>query len=144
MMFNLSRMLFSFNLTEFPMFYGFAFWIASPIVISFYFCLFVLLYKSIIKKNISNEQKFEYKYVIIAIIILTITHILIFSLYRTLGGHNFGSRYTVDTLPAFYLGLLFVIKKLNLGNSIYINTIPMLFGLILNFYGTVQYMNYYY
>ena len=144
MMFNLGRMLFSFNLLEFPMFYGFAFWVASPMVISFFICLIILIYKQLVKKSTLKEQKFDCKYIIIAVILLTTAHILIFSLYRTLGGHNFGSRYTVDTLPAYYLALLFVLKKLNLGNSIYINTIPMLFGLILNFYGTVQFMNYYY
>jgi len=144
MMFNLGRMLFGFNLLEFPMFYGFAFWVASPIVISFFICLFVLVYKSIIKKDILNGQKTDYKYMIAPIILLTTAHILLFSLYRTLGGHNFGSRYTVDTLPVFYLGFLFVLKRLNIGNNIYLNIAPMLFGLILNFYGTVQFLSYYY
>ncbi|MCL2819629.1 MAG: hypothetical protein FWD38_02195 [Oscillospiraceae bacterium] len=144
---NLGRMFFSFNLTEFPMFFGFAFWVASPIVISFFVYFIFYIYKIIAKKSASlsvNEQGHDYKYVVFCILILTIVHIFIFSLYRTLGGHQFGSRYTIDTLPAFYLGLVYMIRMQSPGKFMYLNIIPLLFGLILNFLGTIRYFSYYY
>ena len=160
---NLTRMFFNLNITDFPMFHGFAFWLASPIVITFFVCYGLFIWKFIKGKACQadgstvqyqrdgsialparlSDNKSE-KYIIFAVCLLTLTHILLFSTHRTLGGHQFGSRYTVDTLPSFYLGLLFILKNLNPNNKIFLNTTPLLFGLLLNYTGTIQFMSYYY
>ena len=148
---NLERIFFNFDIFEFPMFHGFAFWVASPIVVSFIIYLGLYIVKSVrgtvlvtpCQRDGSCDTK-SAKYIVIGILVLTMAHILLFSLHRTLGGHQFGSRYTVDTLPAFYLGLLLLVNSLKIKNSIYFNAVPMLFGFVLNFYGTVQFMSYYY
>jgi len=148
---NLGRMFFNLNITEFPMFHGFAFWLASPIVVSYFVCLALYIIKIISKRSSIAEQNSldavecdKNNSLIFGLLILSILHIIAFSFHRTLGGHQFGSRYTVDTLPAFYLGMLFMLKNLNPDNKIYLNIAPMLFGMVLNFIGTVQFMVYYY
>ncbi|MCL2628337.1 MAG: hypothetical protein FWD44_06555 [Oscillospiraceae bacterium] len=142
---NLQRMFFNFDLTSNPMFHGFAFWVASPIVISFVMFLGFYFYRSLTKtqSGLAPQEKNDMPLVYM-LLVLALLHIVAFSFHRTLGGHQFGSRYTVDTLPAFYLGLLFILKRLSLKNSIYINAAPMLFGLLLNFYGTISFFSYYY
>jgi len=149
---NLYRMYFNLNITEFPMFHGFAFWVASPIVISFFVYLVLYVFKITSASRYMTEQENtgiatgdkSNSTFIFGLLVLIMLHILFFSFHRTLGGHQFGSRYTVDTLPAFYLGLLFMLKKLNPGKMIFLNAVPMLFGLILNFLGTAPFMSYYY
>jgi len=155
---NLHRIFFNFDLFDNPMFHGFAFWVASPIVVSYAVCLCIFIYvfirryvfgrakelDRVFDSHIKTEQKSNDALVIFALLILALAHLVAFSFHRTLGGHQFGSRYTVDTLPAFYLGMLFILKRLSPGNSIYLNVIPMLFGFALNFYGTVTFLSYYY
>jgi len=152
---NLSRMFFNLNITEFPMFHGFAFWLASPIVVSYFACLVLYVVKgtkvvrgtvllTTCQENRPSDNLGNYSGLIFGLLLLTMLHIVAFSFHRTLGGHQFGSRYTVDTLPAVYLGMLFMLRKLMPDNRIYLNIVPMLFGLVLNFIGTVQFMTYYY
>jgi len=146
---NLGRMFFNFNITEFPMFHGFAFWVASPIVVSYFVCLGLFVYK-VVRGTVllttchENRPSDNFAGLIFVLLFLTILHIIAFSFHRTLGGHQFGSRYTVDTLPAFYLGMLFMLRTLKLDKKIYLNIVPMIFGLVLNFIGTVMFMTYYY
>jgi len=149
---NLGRMFFNMNITEFPMFHGFAFWLASPIVISYFVCLVLYVVRVVrgtvllttCQENRPSDNLGNNSGLIFGLLLLTMLHIVAFSLHRTLGGHQFGSRYTVDTLPAFYLGMLYILRKLKPDNKIYLNVVPMLFGLVLNFIGTVQFMAYYY
>jgi len=140
---NLHRIFFGFNLTGFPLFHGFAFWLASPIVISYLAYLIIFIVRRVTRKT-EIQQNTDICF-ILGLLVLTLAHIVLFSLHRTLGGHQFGSRYTVDTLPAFYLGILFIIRSLPENNrSVYLNTAPMLFGLLLNFYGTVEFLSFYF
>ncbi|MCL2662998.1 MAG: hypothetical protein FWE83_06665 [Oscillospiraceae bacterium] len=175
---NLGRMFFSMDFIGFPLFYGFAFWLASPIVVSFvvYFIVYLIKgfqkCKSIDKAGVNlrhsegkvarNEAgllagditcndsgnqsiiKDNNRVVIYMLLFLIAIHLLAFSFHRTMGGHQFGARYTVDTLPAFYLGLLLMLKKLPRNGSVYLNIPPMIFGLLLNFQGTVEYLVYYF
>jgi len=140
---NLYRMFFDLKVTGFPLFYGFAFWLASPIVISYFVYLAVFIFRRITGRGLQQEN--DDMPLILVLLVLTLAHIVFFSFHRSMGGHQFGSRYTVDTLPAFYLGMLFIIKTLPYNNrSIYLNIAPMLFGLLLNFYGTVEFLSYYF
>jgi len=145
---NLWTMLFSFGIFQFPQFGGFAFWVASPIVVSFVIYFIVYVIKTVVDARFpipaAPAQAAHERYLIYAIPILVILHILAFSLHRTLGGHQYGTRYTVDTLAAVYLGTLLILRKMPPNGSIYLNIAPMLFGFVINFYGTVMYFSYYY
>jgi len=140
---NLETIFFNFNMTGFPLFGGFAFWVASPIIISFVIYFFIFIFKDIKIKTPCRKKCLE-KYLIFAIPLLVMIHIVAFSFHRTLGGHQFGSRYTVDVLVAIYLGLLLMLKRLPQNNSVYINAAPFLFGMLLNFYGTINFLSFYF
>ncbi|MCL2223345.1 MAG: hypothetical protein FWB96_00075 [Defluviitaleaceae bacterium] len=133
---NLRRMLFNFNLTDSPMFHGFAFWVASPIFVSYAVYLFMYGFKGA-KPTLETC-------LIFALPVLIALHLLAFSSHLTLGGHQFGARYTVDTLAAVFLGLLFIMKNIPQDNRVYLNFAPFLFGLLLNFYGTVDFLAFYF
>lgn len=137
---NLRRMFFDFNMTDFPLFHGFAFWVASPIFIS-YLVYYII---NICKKRTDKKPGDIEDYLILVLPLFVLIHIVAFSFHRTLGGHQFGSRYTVDTLAAVYLGLLLIIRRLPLNDRIYINAIPMMFGMLLNFYGTIEFLQFYF
>jgi len=142
---NLMRMFFNFDITASPMFHGFAFWLASPIFISYAAYLFMYMIKSIKRaKNFSTTASRHEVRMIPVLLVLVLVHILAFSFHRTLGGHQFGSRYTVDSLVAVYLGLLLILKRMPQGDRIYLNITPMLFGLLLNFYGTIDFLQFYF
>jgi len=169
---NLGRIFFNMDFIGFPLFRGFAFWLASPIVVSFLVYLLVYVIKGFrnsqfpgdcgflnrvqdrlqptmargVSRNESGNQpkvKDNDRVLVFALLFLILLHLVAFSFHRTLGGHQFGARYTVDTLPAFYLGLLLILKKLPQNGSVYLNIPPMIFGLLLNFQGTVEYLAYY-
>jgi hypothetical protein len=146
--------------------------LASPLVVSFVIYLIVYIFNGFRKRN--NDDKISYDlgeennpnqsecnavismccnksrakendvFVIFALLLLIAIHLFAFSFHRSMGGHQFGARYTVDTLPAFYLGLLLMLKQLPKNNTVYLNIPPMIFGLLLNFQGTVTYMSYYF
>jgi len=141
---NLNVMLFGFDITEFPMFQGFAFWIASPIVVSYVVYLTLYIYKSRAGQLEGNKLRQKDNYIIYCLLISAIILLIAISMHRTLGGHQFGSRYTVDTLAAFYIGFLLIIKRLSPNKTIYINLAPMLFGLTLNMYGTITFLSFYF
>jgi hypothetical protein len=76
---------------------------------------------------------------------LIMVHLLLFSLHRTLGGRQFGSRYAADSLPAIYIGMLLILNRLKLtANHILANAVPMLFGLLINFHGTIMFFIWYF
>ena len=141
---HLKIMLFGFDITSFPMFSGFAFWVASPLVFSFVICLLMYIYKRITGGIEDNDSDRPDKFIIFSLFFLAMIHIVAISMHTTLGGHQFGSRYTVDTLAAFYLGLLLILKAIPPGRAIYLNIAPLLAGLAINFNGTVKYFSYYY
>jgi hypothetical protein len=168
---NLDRMFFSMDYIGFPLFHGFAFWLASPIVVCFVVYLAVYIIRGFKKRSsslgardnlydenssgqsecnavistccIRPKTKVNDKMLIFTLIFLIMLHLIAFSFHRTLGGHQFGARYTVDTLPAFYLGLLLMQKKIPKNNMVYLNIPPLIFGLLLNFQGTVEFLAYY-
>jgi len=72
---------------EYPLFDGFLFYVANPIFI----VLAVCAAKDVIKKQMTLE-----KIVLLAVFAL---HILLTCLHKTMGGWQFGARYTVDMIP---------------------------------------------
>jgi len=184
---NLRSMFFNFNISEFPQFGSFAFWVASPIVISY--VIYLLAYSRLTSKSptdlgsalrISASSSLpgeslpassslncvkqppksvdcfkvnrlymrkgapRERILILTLPVLVFMHLAAFSFHRTLGGHQFGARYTVDALPAIYLGLLLILQKMPPKDTIYLNLAPMLFGLLLNFYGTIEFLRFYF
>ena len=114
---------------------SFAFWVASPIVISYAVYLFVRCHA---------KPEGEKDICLWLIPLLVFLHLFAFSFHRTLGARQFGSRYSVDTLPAVYLGLLFILGKLPAKNSVYMNIAPMIFGKLINFHGTIAFLTFYF
>jgi len=76
--------------------------------------------------------------------ILVFIHIFAFSFHRTLGGRQFGSRYIADALPIIFLGLLLMVAKLPKVKHMMYNFIPMLFGALINFHGTIMFLTFYF
>jgi len=104
-----------------PAFDGFAFYLASPIFITYIIYLFK------IKKPID-----------LTLLILLIINILLLTAHKTMGGWQFGNRYTIDLLPFVFIGIM----RLTEGKKFSILNIPlMIFGLALNVYGTIALLN---
>lgn len=82
----------------FPIFNGCAFWLFSPIFLSFgvYFL-----------KNIRAVLK---KPAVLLAVALILVHFAALCAHATLGGWQFGNRYTVDALPVLYWALLLLLK----------------------------------
>ena len=138
--YNLRRMFFDLNIADFPLFGSFAFWVASPLFVSFAVCLSIYIRK----RTPDGERPDHERYLIFAIPVLVFLHILAFSFHRTLGGHQFGARYTIDALASVYLGMLLIFKHMPPGKWLYLNTAPLLFGFQLNFSGTVEFLAFYF
>lgn len=134
---------------------GFAFWLASPIVLSFVFYIGLWL-KGMIRpfgssklpkffRNDENKERPLNDPLVWVILAAVALHLFLFSLHRTLGGRQFGSRYAIDALPGIYLGLMLVLNRLRLGfGHIYLNAVPMAFGLLINFHGSIMFFMFYF
>ncbi len=112
---------FSEGFAVFPNFNGFAFFIAIPIFISY----IVYFIKS--KKSRAD----------ITLLLLLIINLLLLAAHKTMGGWQFGNRYTIDLLPFMYIGLLQFIKNKPFPPA---NLPLLLFGLVLNVAGTISLM----
>jgi len=119
---------------------AFAFWLASPLVISY---VFYLVY------CIRNRARFDGELVHMYLVYLPILlglHLLLLSAHKCTGGRQFGYRYTIDVLPVMFLGLMAMLKRLEgeMGDgSVFRNLAPFLFGLGLNLMGTIDFIAYY-
>jgi hypothetical protein len=117
---------------------GFAFWLASPILVSYLVYLGYKAYRTVIRDTrITDHTTWM-------IPILVTLHLFLFTLHRTLGGRQFGSRYAADSLPAIFLGLMFILSKMKLDNRVYYNAVPMVFGLLINFHGSIMFFSFYF
>jgi hypothetical protein len=113
---------------------SFAFWLASPIVVSYVVYLFF---------RVQNDEKKEATLWLIPLLVLL--HLFAFSFHRTLGGRQFGSRYAADSLPAIYMGLMFILSKMHLNDKTMLyNAIPFAFGKLINFHGTIMFLDFYF
>ncbi len=100
----------------FPRFDGFAFYLASPIVLSF---VFLFLRRARKKTDFLT-------------LFLLILHLLLLCMHRTLGGWQFGARYTVDLLPFLFFAILSLAKK---DEFPIFSRVLFLFGFLLNALG---------
>lgn len=118
--YNLFLRPFSFNengTLTFPLFDGFLFFIANPIFIVW----FVYFMKDIVQKKMS-----------FAAIVVTIgfwMNMLFILMHKTLGGWQFGARYTVDLIP--YVFLYFLLRGMRSPNKaeIFLGVFAFMFNL---------------
>ncbi len=109
---------------SFPYFDGFMFYIANP--------LFLLLAIRLCKGAFAREKgERGYRYVRAALLFAMLATIVLLCLHKTLGGWQFGARYTVDMLP-LALAVLISYGKWKLRAYEYA---IMAFGVMFNFYG---------
>lgn len=114
------------GIVQFPRFNGCAFWLISPIFFAFA-CCFVCG----IKKNCKSVE-------IWGVIVLFFLHMILLCVHRTLGGSQFGNRYTVDMIPSVVFGIAVILK--NLKSDLRLLFTPMFFwGLGINLIGTIGY-----
>lgn len=143
----------------FPKFDGVAFWLVSPIYVSYvYFGLqkvsHILLNKNAyIDKNsdstiniISDEQRplqkkeaanFIKSFFLVTILVMI--HILLLCSHRTMGGWHFGNRYTVDAIP--YIFTLLLLFDAHHSKHKMINGILFMLGLCINIVGSIAVYN---
>jgi len=109
----------------FPMFDGFAFYIANPIFIT---------YAVRLVKSLRNKASFSKDILIrlILIFLLLIVHVVLFLSHKTLGGWQFGIRYFVDMIPFLFLSVSYGDMKVNC-----FDIVLMSFGIMINLYGTL-------
>ena len=106
----------------------FSFLIANPIILVFFYrCI-----KTIVKKEKVNVLRYL---IVVAILI----NIILICLHRTLGGWQFGARYTCDFVPFVLLGI--IISKDNKVNKLIkldkFEIMCIIFGILLNVFGAI-------
>lgn len=113
---------------SFSTFNGCAFWLFSPIFLSFavYFC-----------KNIRRALK---RPVVVVSIVLIFLHFAALCCHATMGGWQFGNRYTIDALPVLYFALLSLLRE-DPSDLLPLNYPLCFWGLGLNLTGTIALMN---
>lgn len=113
----------------------FCFIIANPVIIMY-------IYHSI--KNILKTKKINYLRLMIFIAIFI--NIVFICLHKTLGGWQFGARYTCDFLPFIFLAIMLFKGEKNEKLKIDKFEIScMIFGILLNVFGTIiMYNNIFY
>jgi len=120
------------EILSFPRFGGHAFWLASPIILTYLFYFIVNLFRIRRTKILDTIINF-------AIFLTILLHVFIFAFHVTLGGHQFGSRYTVDMLPLMFVGLLFTLKPRG-RVLLYCHSLLFFAGFIMNFMGNLRYL----
>lgn len=105
---------------EYPLFDGFMFYIANP--------MFLIWFAAVVKDV--RQKKLDA--VRLCIVIAVLTELLLLCAHKTLGGWQFGARYTVDMLPMALMYLL--LKKDEPGG---ISAFIMAAGMMFNLYGAL-------
>lgn len=119
---------------QFPKFDGVAFWIVSPIFLSYFIYVFYL----VVIEKIGRRNKIDYQ-IQLGLIVLMILHLLLIASHKTLGGWHFGNRYTNDLLPYLFYGLMLLIPKKDLLEKA---QYPLcIYGIGVNLIGTIAVYN---
>ena len=105
---------------EYPLFDGFMFYIANP--------MFLIWFAAVVKDV--RQKKLDA--VRLCIVIAVLMELLLLCAHKTLGGWQFGARYTVDMLPMALMYLL--LKKDEPGG---ISAFIMAAGMMFNLYGAL-------
>lgn len=114
----------------FPSFDGMAFWLVSPIFISY--CMYFIY--ALIRKDS------EHLMINIYLILLFIVHLILLASHKTLGGWHFGNRYTNDLLAYLFFGIMLLIPKKDVLKPL---DYPFcFFGILINTIGTIAVYNY--
>ncbi len=111
---------------NFPIFDGVALWLVSPV--------FLVWAYRLIKDGYKDWKSPGFWLTVL----LPILHLFFLCCHKTLGGWQFGNRYTVDLLPVIFYGVLIWNQKQEFSGL----CLPLLFwGLGINLVGTVALMN---
>ena len=105
---------------SFPMFDGFAFYIANPIFIVY------------VSRLIKSFRHRSHLIKVIFILVLAVFHIILFLSHKTLGGWQFGIRYFVDMIPFLFMSISYGDLKVKR-----VDILLMGFGILINLYGTL-------
>ena len=105
---------------EYPLFDGFMFYIANPMFLIW----FAAVVKDVLQKKLDVVR--------LCIVIAILAELLLLCAHKTLGGWQFGARYTVDMLPMALMYLL--LKKDEPGG---ISAFIMAAGMMFNLYGAL-------
>ena len=105
---------------EYPLFDGFMFYIANPMFLIW----FAAVVKDVLQKKLDAVR--------LCIVIAILAELLLLCAHKTLGGWQFGARYTVDMLPMALMYLL--LKKDEPGG---ISAFIMAAGMMFNLYGAL-------
>lgn len=105
---------------EYPLFDGFMFYIANP--------MFLIWFAAVVK----DVRQKRLDAVRLCIVIAILAELLLLCAHKTLGGWQFGARYTVDMLPMALMYLL--LKKDEPGG---ISAFIMAAGMMFNLYGAL-------
>lgn len=113
---------------DFPIFNGVALWMVSPI-----FLIWAFLFFKVLPEEWKNPAFW-------CALLLPLLHLVLLCSHKTLGGWQFGNRYTVDLLPLILWGVLSLLSK---EKYLYLTpAIPLfLWGMGLNLAGTIALMN---
>ncbi|MCL2378955.1 MAG: hypothetical protein FWC77_07500 [Defluviitaleaceae bacterium] len=116
---------------------AFAFWLASPIVISYAVYFFYS-----IKNRASYDKEFILVYLVLIPVLIGV-HLLLLSAHKCNGGRQFGYRYTIDILVVLFFGLITLLSKFETrtdNTRIYRNLVLLIFGLAVNVMGTIDFI----
>jgi len=118
---------------EFPWFDGVAFWLVSPIVLAYA----PYAIHSIFRKR--EDARVTVDTVIACLIpVMVFVQLLLLSAHKTMGGHHFGNRYTVDCLPVVFLGLLIATPK-EKDKALGFQLPLVMLGYVINLIGSIEY-----
>ena len=119
---------------------AFAFWLASPLVIS---------YGAYLAHAIRHGTRYDREFILVYLVVIPVllgVHLLALSMHKDTGGRQYGYRYTIDILVVMFFGLTALLKKLEdnmVDSMIFRNLAPFVLGFLLNLMGTIDFIAYY-
>ena len=139
---NLFTQMPEFNENGLVTMWGFAFYVTNVLFIVILIALLFRIAVNADKKiKIVNDYKIE-TYIMSIVIFI---HFILFPMHKTLGGWQFGSRYTADILPAVLVLICMILQNLldtkkksdksKLATFYALSAIVLLFGCVFNIYG---------
>lgn len=115
---------------DFYTFNGFAFWLASPLFISWLY----YMVRGMVKKSSADGR------LCILILAVAVVHAVTLLSHKTMGGWHFGNRYLNDLLPYVFFSILLLLPRHD--RSIRFQYGLFILGMALNVVGTAAVYNY--
>lgn len=116
------------GIVQFPLFNGCAFWIFSPIVL-----VFVVYFIKGIQRAVKSPA-------VLMSVVLVLFGFVATCCHATMGGWQFGNRYTVDALPVIYFALMVLLAE-DKSDWKWLSAPLFLWGLGINLTGTIALVN---